>query len=52
MRVGGSRESILFWDEGEGDFNADEERERLPRERWDERLAFGSWWLYKQDMKD
>ena len=37
MRVGGRRESILVWDEEEDDFNVDEESERVPRERWDER---------------
>ncbi|KAI9439284.1 hypothetical protein H4582DRAFT_1948160 [Lactarius indigo] len=51
MQVGGRRESILVWDEEEEDFNADEESERLPRERWDERLVLGSGWLYKQDLK-
>lgn len=51
MRVGGRRESILVWDEEEDDFNVDEENERLPRERWDERLVLGSGWLYKQDLK-
>ena len=51
MRVGGRRESILVWDEEEDDFNVDEESERLPRERWDERLVLGSGWLYKQDLK-
>ena len=51
MRVGGRRESILVWDEEEDDFNVDEESERLPRERWDERLVLGSGWLYKQDIK-
>ena len=29
----------------------DEEDERVPRERWDERLVLGSGWLYKQDLK-
>ncbi|KAH9051603.1 hypothetical protein EDB83DRAFT_2542998 [Lactarius deliciosus] len=51
MQVGGRRESILVWDEEEEDFNVDEESERLPRERWDERLVLGSGWLYKQDLK-
>jgi hypothetical protein len=51
LRVGGRRESILVWDEEEDDFNADEESERVPRERWDERLVLGSGWLYKQDIK-
>jgi len=51
MRVGGRRESILVWDEEEYDFNVDEEDERVPRERWDERLVLGSGWLYKQDLK-
>jgi hypothetical protein len=51
MHVGGRRESILVWDEEEDDFNVDEESERLPRERWDERLVLGSGWLYKQDLK-
>ncbi|KAI9461406.1 hypothetical protein F5148DRAFT_1215302 [Russula earlei] len=51
MRVGGWRESILVWDEEEDDFNVDEESERVPRERWDERLVLGSGWLYKQDIK-
>jgi len=51
MRVGGRRESILVWDEEEDDFNVDEESERVPRERWDERLVLGSGWLYKQDIK-
>ena len=51
MRVGGRRESILVWDEEEDDFNVDEESEREPRERWDERLVLGSGWLYKQDLK-
>jgi hypothetical protein len=51
MRVGGRRESILVWDEEEDEFNVDEESERLPRERWDERLVLGSGWLYKQDLK-
>ena len=51
MRVGGRRESILVWDEEEDDFNVDEETERLPRERWDERLVLGSGWLYRQDLK-
>ncbi|KAI0248527.1 hypothetical protein BJV78DRAFT_1235181 [Lactifluus subvellereus] len=51
MRVGGRRESILVWDEEEDEFNVDEENERLPRERWDERLVLGSGWLYKQDLK-
>jgi hypothetical protein len=51
MRVGGRRESILVWDEEEDDFNADEESEHVPRERWDERLVLGSGWLYKQDIK-
>jgi hypothetical protein len=51
MRVGGRRESILVWDEEEDDFNLDEESERLPRERWDERLVLGSGWLYKQGLK-
>jgi hypothetical protein len=51
MRVGGRRESILVWDEEEDDFNVDEESERLPRDRWDERLVLGSGWLYKQDLK-
>jgi len=49
--VGGRRESILVWDEEEDDFNVDEEDERVPRERWDERLVLGSGWLYKQDLK-
>ena len=51
MRVGGQRELILVWDEEEDDFNVDEEDERVPRERWDERLVLGSGWLYKQDLK-
>jgi len=51
MRVGVRRESILVWDEEEDDFNVDEEDERVPRERWDERLVLGSGWLYKQDLK-
>jgi len=51
MRVGGWRESILVWDEEEDEFNVDEESERVPRERWDERLVLGSGWLYKQDTK-
>ena len=51
MRVGGRRESILVWDEEEDDFNVDEESERVPRERWDERLVLGSGWLYRQDIK-
>jgi hypothetical protein len=51
MRVGGRRESILVWDEEEDDFNMDEESERVPRERWDERLVLGSGWLYRQDIK-
>jgi hypothetical protein len=51
MRVGGRRESILVWDEEEDEFNVDEESERLPRERWDERLVLGSGWLYMQDLK-
>jgi hypothetical protein len=51
MRVGGRRESILVWDEEEEDFNVDEESERVPRERWDERLVLGSGWLYRQDIK-
>ena len=51
MRVGGRRESILVWDEEEDDFNVDEEDERVPRERWDERLVLGSGWLYKGDLK-
>jgi hypothetical protein len=51
MRMGGRRESILVWDEEEEDFNVDEESERVPRERWDERLVLGSGWLYKQDIK-
>ncbi len=51
MQVGGRRESILVWDEEEDEFNVDEESERLPRERWDERLVLGSGWLYKQDLK-
>jgi hypothetical protein len=42
IHVGGRREYILVWDE---------ESERLPRERWDERLVLGSGWLYKQDLK-
>jgi len=32
-------------------FNVDEESERLPRERWDERLVLRRGWLYKQDLK-
>ena len=51
MQVGGRRESILVWDEEEDEFNIDEESERVPRERWDERLVLGSGWLYKQDLK-
>jgi len=51
MRVGGRRESILVWDEEEDDFIVDEEDDRVPRERWDERLVLGSGWLYKQDLK-
>lgn len=51
MRVGGRRESILVWDEEDDDFNVDEESERVPRERWDERLVLGSGWLYKPDIK-
>ncbi len=51
MRVGGRRESILVWDEEEDEFNVDEESERVPRERWDERLVLGSGWLYRQDFK-
>jgi hypothetical protein len=51
MRVGGRRESILVWDEEEDDFNVDVVSERVPRERWDERLVLGSGWLYKQDIK-
>ncbi|KAF8260485.1 hypothetical protein EI94DRAFT_1811598 [Lactarius quietus] len=51
MQVGGRRESILVWDEEEDEFNVDEESERLPRERWDERLVLGSGWLYRQDIK-
>ena len=51
MRVGGRRESILVWDEEEDEFNVDEESERVPRERWDERLVLGSGWLYKQNLK-
>jgi len=51
MRVGGRRESILVWDEEEDNFNVDKEDERVPRERWDERLVLGSGWLYKQDLK-
>jgi hypothetical protein len=51
MRVGGRRESILVWDEEEEEFNVDEESERVPRERWDERLVLGSGWLYMQDIK-
>ena len=51
MRVGGRRESILVWDEEEDDFNVDEESERVPRERWDERLVLGSGWLYRQNIK-
>ena len=51
MHVPGRRESILVWDEEEEDFNVDEETERLPRERWDERLVLGSGWLYRQDLK-
>ena len=46
MRVGGRRESILLWDEEEEYFNVDEESERVPRERWDERVVLGSGWLY------
>jgi hypothetical protein len=42
MRVGGRRVSILVWDEDEHDFNVDEESERMPRERWDERLVLGN----------
>jgi hypothetical protein len=42
MRVGGRCESILVWDEEEDVFNVDEESERLPRERWSERLVLGS----------
>ena len=51
MRVGGRRGSILVCDEGEDDFNVDEESERVPRERWDERLVLGSGLLYKHDIK-
>jgi len=51
IRVGVQRESILVWNEEEDDFNVDEEDERVPRERWDERLVLGSGWLYKQDLK-
>lgn len=51
MHVGGRHESVLVWDEEEDDFNVNEESERLPRERWDERLVLGSGWLYKQDVK-
>ncbi|KAI0262095.1 hypothetical protein BC834DRAFT_1043661 [Gloeopeniophorella convolvens] len=51
MQVGGRRESILVWDEEEDDFNVDEESERGPRERWDERLVLGSGWLYRQDLR-
>jgi len=51
MRMGGRCESILVWDKEEDDFNVDEEDERVPRERWDERLMLGSGWLYKQDLK-
>jgi hypothetical protein len=50
MHVGGRRESVLVWDE-EDDFNVDEESDRLPHERRDERLVLGSRWLYKQDLK-
>jgi hypothetical protein len=42
--------TILVWGEEEDDFNVDEEDERMPRERWDERLVLGSGWLYKQDL--
>ena len=48
--MGGQRESILVWEEEEDDFNVDEEDERVPRERWDERFMLGSGWLYKQDL--
>ncbi|KAI0300646.1 hypothetical protein B0F90DRAFT_1936770 [Multifurca ochricompacta] len=51
VQVGGRRESILVWDEEEDEFNVDEESERVPRERWDERLVLGSGWLYKQGLK-
>jgi len=51
MCVGGRHESIFVWNEEEDDFNVDEEDERVPRERWDERLVVGSGWLYKQDLK-
>jgi hypothetical protein len=50
MHVGGRRESVLVWDE-EDNFNVDEESDRLPHERRDERLVLGSRWLYKQDLK-
>lgn len=50
MDMGGRRESVLVWDEKD-DFNVDEESERLPHERWEERLVLGSGWLYKQDLK-
>ncbi|KAI0275733.1 hypothetical protein BC826DRAFT_1114306 [Russula brevipes] len=36
------RESILVWDEDEDNFYVDDESERLPCERWDERLVFGT----------
>jgi hypothetical protein len=49
MHVGGRRESVLIWDED--DFDVNEESERLPHERWGERLVLGSRWLYKQDLK-
>ena len=42
MRFGGWRESILVWDEEENDLNVEEESERLPRERWDERVVLGN----------
>jgi hypothetical protein len=52
MHVGGWRESVLVWDDPDEDnFNVDEESERLPHKRWDERLVLGSRWLYKQDLK-
>ena len=35
MWMGGRRESILVWDEEEDNFSVEEERECMPRERWD-----------------
>jgi hypothetical protein len=45
------RESIPVCDDEKDNFNIDEENERMPRERWGERLVLGSDWLYNQDIK-